>query len=139
MSIPVFFHYTNPSFKLPATKLLKEAVQQVFDREQVLLERISYILCSDEYLLEINIRHLKHDDFTDIITFDLSENGYAVIGEVYISVDRVKENAKSFEVTYQNELKRVILHGALHLCGYNDKTKKERTQMREKERFYLDL
>lgn len=139
MNIPVLFHYTDSFFKLRSTKLLKESVKQVFDQEQVILERIDYILCSDTYLLEININYLGHQDLTDIITFDLSDDRKGVVGEVYISAERVFENAKKYAVTYQHELKRVILHGALHLCGYKDKTRTDKDQMRQKEHYYLNL
>lgn len=137
--MPVFFRYTNRSYTLRSTKLLKVSVQKVFEQERVFLERLEYIICSDEFLLGINSQYLGHHDFTDIITFDLTENDKGVIGEIYISAERVKENAKIYAVPYSNELKRVILHGALHLCGYKDKTKLEKEQMRLKEEHYLLL
>jgi rRNA maturation RNase YbeY len=95
--------------------------------------KLNYICCSDEYLLTINKQFLDHDTLTDIITFDLSETENELIGEIYISVDRVKENATKFGVSYLNELHRVIFHGALHLCGYTDKTAADKQEMRRQE------
>lgn len=95
--------------------------------------KLNYICCSDEYLLTINKQFLNHDTLTDIITFDLSETDAELVGEIYISVDRVKENAAKFGVSYLNELHRVIFHGALHLCGYTDKTAADKQEMRRQE------
>ena len=94
---------------------------------------LSYIFCSDNYLLEINREFLHHDFYTDIITFDLSSDKATLTGEIYISIDRVKENAKSLGTLYHEELHRVIFHGALHLCGFKDKTKLQKEIMRHKE------
>lgn len=99
---------------------------------------ISVILLSDEDLLKINIDYLNHDYYTDIITFDYSE-GCKISGDLYISVDRVKENAQKYGYRFEEELKRVIIHGILHLCGYNDKSRKEQHEMRKKEDYYLAL
>ena len=96
-------------------------------------ECLSYIFCSDNYLLDINRQFLQHDFYTDIITFNLSENTQKLHGEIYISVDRVKDNADSLGVSFENELHRVIFHGALHLCGYKDKSKSQKVLMRKKE------
>ncbi len=99
---------------------------------------LNYVFCSDKYLLEININHLNHNTLTDIITFDYSL-GKQINTEIYISIDRVKENAESFNTSFDGELHRVIIHGILHLCGYKDKTKKEKATMRNKEDYYLSL
>jgi rRNA maturation RNase YbeY len=100
---------------------------------------LQYIFVSDDYLLDMNLKYLQHDTYTDIITFDLSEKKSNFIeGEIYISVDRVRENANTEGVSFQNELLRVILHGALHLCGFNDKTKAQKANMRELESTYLE-
>ena len=93
---------------------------------------VSYVFCSDEFLLQINQDYLGHDTFTDIITFDYCEEGL-INGEIYISTDRVKENAISFGVSLINELQRVMAHGLLHLCGYGDKSEAEAQLMRDKE------
>lgn len=94
---------------------------------------LTYIFCTDEYLLSINQQFLNHDTYTDIITFDLTEPDQTLGGEIYISADRVRENAKSFNVDYQTELHRVIFHGALHLCGFKDKTTADKKKMRAME------
>ena len=93
---------------------------------------LSCIFCPDEYLKEINIKYLNHDFFTDVITFDYSKEKL-LFGDVYVSTDRVKENAKTYSSSFNKELFRVIIHGVLHLCGFNDKTKKEKTLIRSKE------
>jgi rRNA maturation RNase YbeY len=94
---------------------------------------LSYIFCNDDYLLEKNRQFLNHDTLTDIITFDLSENEEELMGEIYISVDRVAENAAKFATTYATELHRVIFHGALHLCGFKDKNKEDKALMTQME------
>ena len=101
------------------------------------LEYINYIFCSDEYLLSINKEYLNHDYFTDIITFDYSET--EISSDIFISIDRIIENARKNSVTLQSELHRVIIHGALHLVGFKDKTPFEQMQMAQKEDFYLEL
>ena len=99
---------------------------------------LSFVFCSDEYLLKMNIDYLKHDFYTDVITFDYSE-GDIISGDVFISIDRIKENAEKYNVTFENELQRVMIHGVLHLVGYKDKTEEELKQMREKESQYLNI
>jgi len=109
---------------------LKELVLQYLDVKKI---DISYIFCDDAYLLEKNIRFLNHDTLTDIITFDLSEQDTELVSEIYISVDRIEENAGKFGIDYQTELHRVIFHGALHLCGFRDKKKEDKALMTEME------
>lgn len=118
-------------------KAVKLLLLSLFDQENIVLNKLNYIFCSDEYLLEINKKYLNHDTLTDVITFPFSEEGKPVYGEVYLSVERIKENAKTFKVEYQNELLRVMIHGALHLCGYTDKTKLSKLQMHKRENYYL--
>jgi probable rRNA maturation factor len=121
-------------------KALKAFIPQIFKKEGKPLETLTYIFCSDEYLLEVNKNFLQHDFYTDIISFDLSESKSSpTIGEIYISVDRVKENAITHQTTFEQELHRVIFHGALHLCGYKDKTKKDSLLMRDKEEDCLSM
>ncbi len=117
---------------------IKEWISQAIKKEKFKLGELSYNFCSDEHLLQINIDHLNHDFYTDIITFELNEDK-TIIGDVYISIDRVKDNAKQNSKTFTNELMRVLIHGVLHLCGYKDKTKKDAALMREKEDYYLSL
>ncbi len=97
---------------------------------------VGIVFCSDEYLLDINNKFLKHDFYTDIVTFDYTE-GLNVVGELYVSLDRVKDNSIVLGVEYKRELLRVMVHGVLHLCGYHDKTDTEVTEMRSKEDYYL--
>ncbi len=100
---------------------------------------LSYILCSDNKILEINKNHLDHDYYTDIITFNLSNSQKVIRGEIYISLERVEENAKKMNQTIENELNRVLIHGVLHLMGYQDHTEEERSEMRTKEDYCLSL
>ena len=101
---------------------------------------LEYVFCSDQYLYEINVQHLLHDDYTDIITFDVSEDKEEeglIDGLIYISLDMVRENAALYGVDFETELSRVMVHGVLHLCGYKDKSPEEAQVMREKEAFYM--
>lgn len=116
---------------------LKEFIQSIFLKEGRQLYSLNYIFCSDERLLEINRLYLKHDYYTDIITFELSVPGQPVEGEIYLSIDRVRDNAARLKQPLNKELLRVIFHGALHLCGYGDKTAREEKKMREQEDYYL--
>ncbi len=106
-------------------------------RTDVETAELTYVFCTDSFLLEMNQNFLDHDTYTDIITFDLSERKGAMEGEIYISTERVKENAVNFKTTYADELHRVIFHGVLHLCGFKDKTAKDRKVMRENEDYCL--
>jgi probable rRNA maturation factor len=133
---PVHFHFLLP-VSFSQRTLVKEVIRDLFKKEKTKLEQLQYIFCSDEYLLEINKQHLQHNYYTDIITFDLSEPGKGVTGEIYISVDRVRDNAQNYEVSFKHELLRVIFHGALHLCGHKDKTEKDQALMRKAEDKYL--
>lgn len=99
----------------------------------------SIILCTDQFLLDLNQQYLQHDEWTDIITFDYSKAVSSIHGEAYISLDRVMENATIFDCDVEDELLRVIIHGLLHLCGYGDKTEEEKSIMRKKERDYIHL
>lgn len=126
-------------FKLHNPKKTASWVKEVVNNEGASLITLNYIFCSDEYLRQINIQFLKHKTFTDIITFNYNPSKTEIEGEIYISIDRVKENSKKFETDLQTELHRVLIHGVLHLLGYNDKTKSERSVMRKKEDSYLSL
>lgn len=131
--IRFFFPYKKTILK--ESNKLKQFIVQLFKKEKTSLQSIQYIFCSDDELLEINRQYLNHDYYTDIITFNLGEA--AVIGEVYISIDRVKDNAATYKTSFKRELHRVIFHGALHLCGYKDKLNAEEKIMRAKEDRYL--
>ncbi|HCE58540.1 MAG TPA: rRNA maturation RNase YbeY [Prolixibacteraceae bacterium] len=130
----VFFEDTKP-FKIKKS-VLKKYIISLISNELKKTGSITIIFCSDNYLLEMNKKYLEHDYFTDIITFDYVENDI-ISGDLFISVDRVKENAEKFNTTFLNELVRVIFHGVLHLAGYKDKTTPDQQLMREKENFYL--
>jgi probable rRNA maturation factor len=130
-----FFFETSVTFKDRTG--VKKLISSVFRKEEIKLAGLNYIFCTDKRLLKINQDFLKHDYYTDIITFELNPKGQPIEGEIYISVDRVKENAHSLGISFKQELLRVILHGALHLCGYKDKTASQIKEIRQKEEFYL--
>lgn len=134
--INIFFEET-PEFDFTNLKI-EQNIEKLAESENRTLGDISYILCSDNYLLEINRQYLNHDYFTDVITFDYSEDN-VISGDIFISVDTVADNAKEYNVTFEKELERVMVHGVLHLVGYNDKSDSEVKQMRAKENQYLSL
>lgn len=138
-SFPIQFHFVDVKFSFPQRIATKEMVQELIKREGSLIEHINYIFCADEYLLNLNREYLEHDTLTDIITFHYHLIGAPIYSDIYISWDRIQENAAQFHTTKRRELHRVIFHGALHLCGYKDKSKKDKKLMREKEDFYLNL
>ncbi len=133
----VRFHFTVPGSVLTKRTPLKDFLIHLFKKEGKGLRSLDYIFCSDDYLLKINQEFLGHDEFTDIITFDFSSDSLAE-GEIYISIERVKENAALLGNSIREELHRVIFHGSLHLCGYKDKTVKQNNTMREKEQAWLN-
>lgn len=135
-SISFFNEDTN--FELTNTPLIKNWLQSIAKEQNKIISNINYIFCSDEYLLNINKKHLNHDYYTDIITFDLSE-GDDIESDIFISIERVKENALKLNASFQKELNRVIVHGLLHLVGFNDKTEQEKVIMRKKEDSCLSL
>jgi rRNA maturation RNase YbeY len=133
----ISFHFLTPC-RLPERRRLKVFIASLFKREKYQLVELSYIFCSDSYLLRLNQDFLNHRDYTDILTFPFSDaNNRLVSGDIYISVDRVRENAGNLNLPFQEELHRVIFHGALHLCNYKDKTKRDKSIMRAKENLYL--
>jgi len=119
-------------------KFLTQWLDKVTQLENKKLGELTFIFTSDDYLLEVNKQYLDHDYYTDIITFDYCEDDY-VIGDLFISIDRVKDNAQTNNTTFQNELNRVIVHGVLHLCGYKDKSEIDEQLMRQKENQMLAL
>ena len=133
------FHTADLGITLPGKTILKTLLSDLFRKEGKQLAGLSIVFCSDEYLLELNRQFLQHDYYTDILTFLMSERGAPVEGELYISIDRVRDNARALGVPAMHELRRVILHGALHLCGYKDKLKKDQVLIRQKEDRYLQL
>ena len=134
---PVFFHYHVHNFSLKDRNSLKRFIFLLIKKEKKALQSINYIFCSDDYLLGLNKQYLNHNTLTDIITFELNAPGEPILSDIFISIDRVKENAKTFNISFKQEIHRVIFHGALHLCGYKDKNKEQKQLMREKENHYL--
>lgn len=134
----VYFFFQDVRITIPAKKRLMKFVESIFKKEGRALGYINYIFCSDESLLKVNRKYLGRSYYTDIISFDLSETKNQISAEVYISVPRVKENATFYGTAFKSELYRVLFHGALHFCGYNDKSKNEIKKMRRREDFYLD-
>lgn len=134
----IFFHSEDTPFELLKTDRISQWIEQVILQENHQLNQLNFIFCSDKYLLQINLSYLKHDTFTDIITFPYAEPPL-VEGDIFLSVDRVTENAQTFEVSFEEELYRVLIHGVLHLCGYLDKTDEQKKLMREKENEAIKL
>ena len=133
----VHFFFIDTKVPLRNRTQLKAFVESIFKQEKTDLESINYVFGSDEYLLEINRQYLNHDYYTDIITFDLADSGMPVMGDVHISYDRIRDNAAIVKSGVTEELHRVIFHGALHLCGYKDKSPIDERLMRKKEDEYL--
>ena len=131
------FNYLN-NFQLSNEQEVRGWLEFVLDEEDRELGEVSYIFCDDDYLYDINVKHLKHNTLTDIISFDYSL-GKVVSGDIYISVERVEENAKDRQIEFADELHRIIVHGLLHYIGYMDKTDAHRKTMRKKEDYYLSL
>ena len=131
------FHNEDIEFKINTPRELTAMINYAVKNEQAILGELNYVFCSDKYLLKINQDYLKHNYYTDIITFDYSESG-EISGDIFISIDRVGENAKIYGVSFEDELRRVVIHGVLHILGYKDKTEEEQKQMTEKENFYIN-
>lgn len=130
-------HDTN--FILKDKLLMKTFLQRIFKEESVAFESVNYIFCSDDYLLQLNQQYLDHDTYTDILTFTLSDPHLPIISEIFISVDRVRENAKTHQQNFLTEMHRVMIHGVLHLCGFDDLTPELKEEMRKREDHYLLL
>lgn len=131
------FHY-EIDYTLDLEERYSDWISRLITKEGAILGNLDYVFCDDKYLLEINEKYLNHNTLTDIITFDYTDDK-TVSGDIFISVDRVKENASKFEVDFIVELQRVMSHGVLHLLGYNDKTQKEKDVMRSKENEMIDM
>lgn len=133
------FFAQDLDFKVPYPRKTKAWIKEVIKRENKTLANLNYIFCSDAYLLAINKQYLNHQTLTDIITFDNSEGDGRIEGDIFISVERVHENASRLGAAFEEELHRVIIHGILHLSGYGDKIGKQKAQMRKKEDACLSL
>lgn len=132
----ISFNYEN-DFKLSNETQISKWISSVIVTENCKEEEINYVFCDDDYLHKLNVDFLDHDTLTDVISFDYSV-GKTLHGDIFISTERVEDNAKDFKNTFEEELHRVLVHGVLHYCGYKDKTDEEAKLMREKENFYLN-
>lgn len=135
--IQFFFEEIEPT-KLPE-QILSKWFSHTIENEGYSLDQLNYIICSDEYLYNINVEYLNHEYYTDVITFDNSEEDEIIDGDIFISLDRVVENAASENITMLEELRRIMIHGLLHLVGFQDKSLDDKTLMTEKENAYLSL
>lgn len=135
----ISFHVIDTAFKLPQQQLLRRWLRDVIVNENFTLFTLSFIFCSDSYLIQVNRQYLQHDYFTDVITFSYNPGSNQIEGDIFVSIERVRENAIHLAIPFFNELHRVMLHGVLHLTGYNDSTSAQILQIREKEDYYLSL
>lgn len=133
------FFTEDITYTLKQKTLIRRWIEATINAEGYRLEELNFILCSDAYLLRINQDYLQHDDYTDVITFDNSEELKTIAGDIFISLERIRENANNFKANTVDELCRVMIHGTLHLLGYKDKTKAAKTLMTTKEDEYLAL
>ena len=135
----ISFFSEEIAFKLKQKTKLRHWITYVIELNNKTLQSINYIFTSDNYLREVNLQYLKHNTYTDIITFDQSISSNQIEGDIFISIDRVEENAKNLGYPFQDELHRVMIHGILHYCGYHDKNNEDKLEMRSKEDYYLSL
>ncbi len=133
----IHFFSEDISFNLKQKIRLRNWIDETIESEKFKLKELNFIFCSDNYLLSINQQYLNHNTFTDIITFDNGDEGGHIVGDIFISIDRVRENAISYHVREEDELHRVMIHGTLHLLGYPDKGKEAKAIMTAKENYYL--
>lgn len=133
----IHFFSEEIDFTLKQKGLIRNWIRQTVIDENYRLRELNFIFCSDQYLLGINKEYLDHDTYTDIVTFDNSEEDKVIVGDIFISIDRIRENAQQFQVAERDELHRVMIHGTLHLLGYKDKSKTEKALMTRKEDEYL--
>lgn len=133
----IYFFFNNRKFYFRNRTALKVFIEDIFKHNGKRIEGLNFIFCSDKHILKINSKYLNHNYLTDIISFDLSGAKNLILADVYISDNQVRRNSKKLGLSFTQELHRVIFHGVLHLCGYNDKTVMQRKNMREKEDYYL--
>ena len=137
--MPVFFYFEKTRFRLPHPIKTSNWIKLVIRKEGFRLSNLNIVFCNDDFLLSLNRKYLKHQTLTDILTFDYRNSGPAIEGEIYISVTRVRENSRMFKTRFDDELHRVLIHGVLHLMGYDDKTLAQKAKMRDKEEACLSL
>lgn len=136
---PIHFFCEEITFNLPNPRRTSKWIKEVILKEKKKPGSLNYIFCSDEYLLKINQQYLSHNTYTDIITFNGSEDPETISGDIFISIERVEENCNTLKTSFEEELHRVIIHGVLHLIGYKDKSNRQKSLMRKKEDAYLSL
>ena len=134
----IHFFEEDITYNLKHKTAVRQWITKTIQAEGYRLKELNYIFCSDNYLLQINRQYLDHDTYTDIITFDNSDVDKTITGDIFISIERIRENAAKFNLAEPDELHRVIIHGALHLLGYKDKTPVTKKKMTQKEDFYLN-
>ena len=138
-AIAINFFSEETNFKPKQVKALRNWILNSIETEKHQLLELNFIFCSDDYLLQINKEYLNHDTYTDTVTFDNSETKGKILGDIFISIDRIRENAKTFKTSTKDELHRVMIHSTLHLLGYKDKSTKDKNLMTAKENEYLVL
>lgn len=134
----ISFQFEDANFEFSDPKKVENWIIKTIETEKCFTGNVTYIFCSDDYLLDVNRKYLNHDYFTDVITFDYAKNR-KISGDIFISIDRITENAKIFNVSRENELLRVMIHGVLHLIGYDDQTDEQEEEIHKKEDFYLNI
>jgi rRNA maturation RNase YbeY len=135
----IYFFSEEINFELKEKLIRKRWLKSIATKAGFTIRELNYVFCSDEYLYRMNLEYLNHDTYTDIITFDNSEKEFDIAGDIFVSIDRVGENAQTNNQKVETELNRVLVHGLLHLMGYKDKTKEESTMMRQKEEESINL
>ena len=134
----IHFHFVFQPFTLKNRISLKSFIENIFIKEKCALKELNFVFCNNREIKALNKRYLNHNYSTDILTFDFSKKGQAKTSDIFISQEQVKQNSKKFKTSFKREIHRVIFHGVLHLCGYNDKTSKDKASMRAKEDYYLN-
>jgi rRNA maturation RNase YbeY len=135
----VNYYSQDVPFKISHPRKTASWIKRTITKEKGKLKELNFIFCSDSHLLGMNIQYLKHKTLTDIITFDYSEGSGHIEGDIFISIERIEENAAKLKIPFQDELDRVVIHGVLHLLGYSDKSPSQTKEMRKKEDAYLSL
>ena len=133
------FFNEDIDFKLKGKNNFKAWLKKVAEKEGFRINDLNYIFCSDKYLHKMNLEYLDHDTYTDIITFDNSENDNVIEGDIFISIERITDNSKTLNIQFEDETKRVIIHGLLHLCGYDDHSVEDKAEMRRLESEYIEI
>ena len=136
---PINFFLEDIQYKIRNKLILRQWILRTIENEGSELEEINYIFCSDKFLINLNVEYLSHDTYTDIITFQYNEGTHHLHSDIFISIDRMRENAKTFKQRQLDEFHRIMIHGVLHLLGYEDKTTIKKEEMTAKENYYLSL